>query len=569
MPKPKKRPLTAKQLEIAKLARKGFSQKEIAEKMGVAASCVSVSLKSTKDRLPWRKKKKKEIKIPGVPVTEKKEAVVDSHDILSDEEISERIKDLQRQEILNLQKIKHYEDTHGSQYFKPFEYQERFLDLITAGKKVSLIQGANQIGKTLIGCILVDTFANCRQAFEWKDKALENVFGNRPVRIRIVASDWEHHANEVIVPKLKEIVTAGTYQTKKNNVGVEAFWQFKTGSTIEIMTHSQETKIHEGWTGDVVWSDEPLPHDKFIANRRGLIARGGLFFMTMTAITEPWIMDEIVLNNKKHIGAITEVPMRANKTLSEDEIQAFEDDCPADQKTARVGGGWLQLVGRVLKSYDKDIHIIDSFTIPTDWPVTPFIDIHLNKPQAISFYAVDKHGRHYVIDEIWEHLSPEELADEIIRKKMVNQWNIDTAFIDPLSKGDSAYIKNRGMDIEDSFNIIADRLADDGIELIAASKDKKSGIINLNAWLLGVNKMPTLFFFDSLPSYDGAYGHLYEIVRWVYDKEGLPAKLNDHFMENMYRYTLAGVEYSEQKGNYCHQVQKQGSSGKSSQAWMV
>ncbi|MBU0907367.1 MAG: hypothetical protein KKE05_04400, partial [Nanoarchaeota archaeon] len=161
---------------------------------------------------------------------------------------------------------------------------------------------------TLIGSILIDTFANCRQAFDWKDKALEKVFENRPVRIRIIASDWEHHANEVIVPKLKEVITAGTYTTRKNNVGVEAFWQFKTGSTIELMTHSQETKLHEGWTGDVVWSDEPLPQDKFVANRRGLIAHSGLFFMTMTAISEPWIMDEIVLSNKKHIGCVTNIP---------------------------------------------------------------------------------------------------------------------------------------------------------------------------------------------------------------------------------------------------------------------
>lgn len=472
---------------------------------------------------------------------------------LSDEELLEKLKEIKRLKIFKLQKIKEYQTSHGSEYFKPFDYQERFLDFIVGGKKVVLFQGSNQTGKTLIACILMDTFGNCRQAFEWRDKALEKVFGNRPVRMRIIASDWEHHANEVIVPKMKEVITAGTYETRKNNVGVEAFWQFKTGSTIEIMTHSQETKIHEGWTGDIVFADEPMPQDKFIANRRGLIARSGLFVMTMTAITEPWIMDEIMLSNKKHIGCVTNIAMRENKFLTEEDVQAFEDDCPAEQRTARVHGGWLQLIGRVLKGYDKDIHIIDPFEIPTDWPVTPFIDIHLNKPQAVSFYAVDKQSRRYVIDEIWEHLSPDEIADEIVRRKTKNTWDIDTAFIDPLAKGDSAYVKNRGLNIEDSFTIIGNKLANYGIQLIAASKDKKSGIMNLQSWLLGVNKMPILFFFRSLPSYDGAYGHLYEINRWIYDKEGLPAKLNDHFMENLYRYTLAGIEYIERKGNYYYQ----------------
>lgn len=485
----------------------------------------------------------------------------------STEEMLERLKEIDRQSIIKLRRIKEYRQSNGSQFFKPFDYQERFLDLILNGKKVVLIQGSNQIGKTLIGCVLIDTFANCKQSFEWRDKALENVFGNRAVKIRIICSDWEHHANEVVVPKMKEVITAGTYETRKNNVGVEAFWQFKTGSTIELMTHSQETKLHEGWTGDIVWADEPLPNDKFVANRRGLIAHGGLFFMTMTAISEPWIMDEIVLSNKKHTGCVTNIPMRANKTLTEEDIETFENDIPASQRTARVQGGWLQLVGRILKDYNKDIHICDAFKVPTDWPVTPFIDIHLNKPQAVSFYAVNKQGIHYVIDEVWEHLSPDEIADEIIRAKTKNTWDIDTAFIDPLSKGDSAYVKNRGLNIEDSFTIIGNKLANHGIQLIAASKDKKSGILNLQNWLLGPNKMPVLYFFDSLPSYDGAYGHLWEIVRWIYDKDGIPTKENDHFMENLYRYTLAGIEYQERK-SYFNQQRAARSYGERSLGWM-
>ena len=445
-------------------------------------------------------------------------------DKLSVEERETQLREITRLKVEVLRKMREYKETHGSEYFKPYEYQERFLELITGGKKVVVLQGSNQIGKTMCGAILMDTFCNCRQAFDWRGRALERVFGNRPIKARIVASDWEHSCNEVIVPKLKEIVVKGTYVTRKNNIGVEAFWQFKTGSTIELMTHSQETKYHEGWTGDVVWADEPIPQDKFIANRRGLVARGGVFIMTMTAISEPWIMDEIILSNRSHIGVVTEIPMRANKSLTEEDIKNFEDDIPADQRLARIEGGWLQLIGRVLKEFNKDIHVIDQFKIPPDWPVTPFIDIHLNKPQAVSFYAVDKHGRRYVIDEIWENISPEEIADEIIRRKVKNAWDIDTVFIDPLAKGDSAYVKNRGLMIEDSFTIIANKLAGYQIQLLGASKDKDSGVRNIKTWLQGINKMPVLFFFNSLPSYDGAYGHLYEINRWIYDKEGKPAK---------------------------------------------
>ena len=472
---------------------------------------------------------------------------------LSIEEREDRLREIRRLKVEVLHKMREYKETHGSQYFKPYEYQERFFELIVAGKKVVVLQGSNQIGKTTCGAVLTDTFCNGRQAFNWQDKALESVFKNRPIRARIIAPDWEHSCSEVIVPKLKKLITKGTYTTKKNNMGVDAYWQFKTGSTIELMTHTQETKYHEGWMGDIVWADEPIPRDKYIANRRGLIARSGVFIITMTAISEPWIMDELVLNNRSHIGVVTQIPMRANKSLSEEDIKNFEKDIPADQRLARIEGGWLQLIGKVLKEFNKDIHIIDGFKIPPDWPVTPFIDIHLNKPQAISFYTVDKYGRRYVIDEIWENLSPEEIADEIIKRKVKNTWNIDTVFIDPLAKGDSAYIKNRGLMIEDSFTIIANKLANYQIQLLGASKDKNSGIRNIKTWLCGVNKMPLLFFFNTLPSYNGAYGHLYEINRWVYDKEGKPAKEMDHFCENLYRYTLTGIKYQENKGHYCYQ----------------
>ena len=106
------------------------------------------------------------------------------------EEREDRLREIKRLKIEVLRKMREYKETHGSEYFKPYEYQERFLELITGGKKVAVLQGSNQIGKTMCGAILIDTFCNCRQAFDWRDRALEKVFGNRPIKARIVASDW-------------------------------------------------------------------------------------------------------------------------------------------------------------------------------------------------------------------------------------------------------------------------------------------------------------------------------------------------------------------------------------------
>ena len=141
-------------------------------------------------------------------------------------------------------------------------------------------------------------------------------------------------------------------------------------------------------------------------------------------------------------------------------------------------------------------------------------------------------------------MSPEQEGDDIIRKMSHNAWRIKDAFIDPLSKGDTTYIKNRGLDIPDTFSVLKERLWRHGIDLHVATKDKSSGIRNVEKMLEGPNKTPTLFFFRSLNKIEKE-GHIWEIQRWTYDDDNKPRDENDHFMENLYRMTLTGIRYSK------------------------
>jgi len=440
--------------------------------------------------------------------------------------LEKKIRDLE-------EKIRSHAGARKIEDWVPWTHQQKALDFVHAGKKVVLVQGANRIGKTVFGSCLVGSL--CLGIEPWSGEP--TIFGKIPIRARIIAVDWEHHAKEVIVPALKEWLPAGTYDTRKNNVGVETYWDFpETKSTIELMTHSQETRIHEGWKGHIVWSDEPLPKDKYTANKRGLIDYSGIFIMTMTALYEPWILDEIVLTQDKSTGLILEVPMRANPLLKEDDIQNFSRGLTEEELAVRVAGGWLQMVGRVLKTFDKERHVVPDFDAPTDWPVIAVIDIHLNKPQAVGFYGCDKYDRIFALEEIWDNMPPEKIGDEIVKRKY-NYPRMKEAFIDPLAKGDDQFVKNRA-NIEDTFTVISKKLAPYGIRLHVASKDKGSGIQNIKSRLEGANKMPTLFFQSR------CVRHIYEAFRWIYDKEGNPQKENDHFMENLYRATLSGLHWT-------------------------
>lgn len=433
-------------------------------------------------------------------------------------------------------KVESYKQTNKIEFWQPWLHQQRCLEFIRAGKRVVLLQGSNRIGKTVLGAVICG--AACLGVQPWDGQAtiLGANTGTQPVRVRIICCDWEHHAAEVVVPTLKEWLPSGSYTTGKNNVGVEAYWTFNNGSTIELLTHSQETKIHEGWKGHLVWADEPLPKDKFTANLRGLLDYSGLFLLTLTALYEPWILDDIALKNDPTMGRVLEIPMEANPNFTSEMIREFESDIPEEHKIARVRGGWLQLVGKVWRTYDPDIHIKDDFDVPPDWAVTALIDFHLSEKQAIGFYAFDKLNREWVIDEIWEHLSPEAIAAKIIKKKQQNQWNLKDAFIDPLAKGDTAYIKNRGLLIEDTFTILERALRPYGIRLHVASKDKASGIRNIQDRFMGLNNIPSIYIFRKCER------HIWEIPRWVY-KDDKPVDKDDHFCENLYRSTLTGVKY--------------------------
>ena len=48
----------------------------------------------------------------------------------------------------------------------------------------------------------------------------------------------------------------------------------------------------------------------------------------------------------------------------------------------------------------------------------------------------------------------EEIADEIIRLKTANAWNLKKVYIDPYSKGDNKMVANRMPDLQDAYSVI-------------------------------------------------------------------------------------------------------------------
>ena len=460
----------------------------------------------------------------------------------------EHAKKLQIKYIENLQKLKLYKDTHGSEYFKPLPHQQQMLDFYFDGKKILLLQGGNQLGKTLVGVNFVQ--ANCLGYLPW-NKEKKTLF-TPPIKVRIICADWEHHAAEVIVPKLyeyfifDEMVKLGNDgYGSKNQLGVESFFQYKNGSTMELLTGKLIKKAYEGWTGHIVWGDEPFEKYIYDACIRGLSQSDGIFLFTLTSVDSDydWILDDIIESQnedmQKIVGAVRGIHSYANTYIPKENFDRIALSWDENVRKARLEGGWYSGQGKVFDTFNYDLHTCDEFKIPTDWPVVAMIDFHPCIEQAVGFYAVDKPGWKYVIDEIWEHLSAEEIADEIIRRKTAHAWRLDSVYIDPYSKGDNKMMTNRMPNLQDAYTIIEERLSRHKITLFVALKDKSSGIVNVKNWLMGPNKMPSLKIFRKCKR------HIYEMKKWEKDENGNPSDKDDHMCENIYRYSLTGMVWTD------------------------
>lgn len=514
------------------------------------------------------------------------------------------------------ERIEQFKKAHAVFYWVPYPWQHRLLAAVREKNTIAAIS-SNKIGKT---CTVINILISWMCGYEpWNrlegddgDAVCENGFWYRksslgikpPVNLLLTGEDWKSHIGRSLVPELKKWMPDGWCTTKKNEQGVEYQWDMYNGSTLTLMSYSQDDDLFESFRVQGVVMDEPPPKSKYSAMSRGLLLDCGKTLLSLTPLKEAWILDEIVLSGRRDIGVVDNlkitdnpdllrsdqsvlaglglsiaqmkqffrlllydnfekkipvldrgkasikyleeiVPVEKHSEFGKLKILKFISDIDPSDVPPRVFGQFKALVGRVLKEYDPDTHVVKAFDVPTDWPVVAMIDFHLSTPQAVSYWAVNRQDVHYCIGETWANISAEEIADDIIRKKNGFSWNIEDVFIDPLSKGDTQYMKNRmGSDLKDTYSIIEEKLSIHGITLHIASKDKESGVRNLQTMLKGVNGLATLYVFENCERFQ------FEVQRWVFDDDGKPSKdCSDHFMENAYRYTLVGNSYEAHKIN--------------------
>ena len=268
---------------------------------------------------------------------------------------------------------------------------------------------------------------------------------DRPIKGRIMATDFMKGVGEVILPTIDEWIDSsvgGPFVEKKfrNPLGIPVKWLFKNGNVFDILTYEMSTQQFEGWKGDLAWFDEPPPRDKFIATMRGLVDTRGRCWLTLTPLKQPWIYDELYIraqNDPSYFCVTMDIEDNLRRLvegkpvgfLSRQAIDDFEKTLSEEEKEARLHGKFLHLTGLIFKEFNPEIHVIERSGIQPHWTRYMAIDPHPRLPTACLWLAIDEKDSLYVYDELKFSGSVKDLAFMI--KAQEGSLVANRRFIDP------------------------------------------------------------------------------------------------------------------------------------------
>ena len=448
--------------------------------------------------------------------------------------------------------LRNYEEANRIEFFttdpnpgpnpKQAQVLEAFLDPQFATFGMS---GGNRLGKTTILTLIGISVIVGK--YLWDGTSLMHLFPhNFPRKVRYIGQGWHDHIKAVVIPALERWWPSNRKVSKSGNgIITDTLWvDEKTKGQFELMSNTQQSRVHEGWDGDLILYDEPCRREIYVANARGLVDRRGREVFAATLLEEAWIDREIIKKTDddgkpdKSVFWVEGTSFdNIGYGISQEGLDSLAKKLRDEEYEARIKGIPSYKSGLVFKSFsrkyrDRGGHLTERFEIPLDWMVDIAIDYHPRTEQAVLFIATDPRGDRYVCDEIWGHGDAKWIAETIVRYVKHSSYRVNRVVIDPLAKGDS----NNPSTV---FEIIAGILMQHEMALEPATKDKDHGIREIEKHLKGPNNQPSIFFFDDLVR------TIYEIEGWMWDPK-VPDKAqkeDDHMMENLYRLLLLNTKW--------------------------
>lgn len=366
------------------------------------------------------------------------------------------------------------------------------------------------------------------------DPARRSGIPQRPVKGLVITTDWDKVSEiwtgqEGQGGKIWKYLPKGfVKKVKRNHSGAIELIECENQSVLRFDTVESFKKNPQGsessdW--DFVNPDEPLPELMWKAVSRGLVDRGGKGWFTLTPLTEMWINDFFFPREGKPRDTVWAVAAttRDNPYLSEADIKEFEAGLTDDEKQCRIEGLPLEMSGLVYKTFQPQKHVLaevpkgwkDYFTPPLDYIVYVNIDPHPQTNHAALFTFVAPTGQKFISREIWTPVRDIATFSGQIQQ-FIAGYTRGRVECDPIAWVDHP-VTHRNMAMEFMAT---------GLAVTKASKAKDFGVLRMNQEF---SKPDNIYVNPFLPRF------LFEINRYVFDKENKPIDKDDHMMECMYR----------------------------------
>lgn len=329
-------------------------------------------------------------------------------------------------------------------YFIPNVGQEkailplRDIDPDEADVHIVLFAAANMVGKTtdiaavIGGCVWgrteLNPFFKDWKVFEKFEKVRARE--RRRLKFRIVTHAAAMEDGGLMMEEIAKWWPKGLYRWEKNHKSYNSIckcWdnEGRELAVIQVRTQDQPKVAHAGDTLDGVFFDEPFGKHLWSENKARIRQKmGGLIFMGMSPLDDAaWVQDlladdeEVSFTNAEiwdncenwhpnpamwSSGKVGEgkVLTRGHvaKKVIESHIRSWEKEGP-EIADARARGLFTHMAGSVFKEFDRNVHVIQPFPIPTSWPVYCTIDPHDAKPDFVTWAVQDPHGNIYFFAE--------------------------------------------------------------------------------------------------------------------------------------------------------------------------
>lgn len=234
---------------------------------------------------------------------------------------------------------------------------------------------------------------------------------------RIICADIQHIGNKVIAKWIPRWCGPWIVRDKKNQQGISTIYEFEfAGGKCELDVvstndKSGDTQALEGWEGQYLGIEEPVPKPAWTASIRGLRdIRGGRLVGALTPISYPWMLIELArqanLPNKNL--SWLDVDYSVNRhNLKDNYYETLLEFYGKDEAEARIYGRYRDMIGLVLPMFKRKDHTIplghNFHYPPRDWIRFRSIDVHgVKKGQAVVYAALGPLGQLVVYHEIWD-----------------------------------------------------------------------------------------------------------------------------------------------------------------------